>query len=118
MSDTDHSFAEAAGRFERLVRKIKAEQYARTGLKTPPPPPEPAAGHPLQAWETNYAVHSVRPGRPLTPPKPLWGLPSPAGPAETDEPRQPLPAAPAGPIGLAIGKPVRKRGWMGRLFRG
>jgi hypothetical protein len=116
MTDNRASFAEAAERFDRIVQKVKAEQFARTGVKNPPCAPEPAAAHPQETWERNYATHAVRPGRPLGAPPRLWGVSRPEEPPAA--PPRPPQAALSGPIGLAIGKPARKRSWVRRLFRG
>jgi hypothetical protein len=117
MSDERTLFADAAGLFESVVRQVKASQRARTGAKAPPPAPEPATEHPQTAWERRYATRAFRPGRPPAP-LPLWGLSPPEAPASGEAPQNPLPASPSGPIGLAIGKPARKRSWVRRLFRG
>ncbi len=112
MTDTRTSFADAAERLERIVREVKAKHLGRTG-KPPPPPSEPNATHPQEAWERKYGTHAVRPGRPLKAPPQLWGLSPPAAPAAPPKPFQA-----DGPIGLAIGKPARKRSWVRRLFQG
>jgi len=118
MTDERTSFADAAARFDRLARDIKAAQLVRTGAKLAPPAPAPGIEHPQAAWDRKYASRTIRPGRKPEAQPHLWEVSPPAGPAvETAPPANPPREAPSGPIGLAIGKPVR-RSWVRRLFRG
>lgn len=115
MPDTGTSFADAAERFANIARQIKAEQRMRTGAMIPPAAPEPVASHPQAAWNRKHAAIAVRPGRPIATPKPFLGA---SQSRDTEIAIPPAPPVDSGPIGLAIGKPVRRKSWLRRLVRG
>ena len=110
--------AEGVERFDRLVRIVKDSQLGRTA-------PKQSAGEsfvlsPEDAWAKKYTTRCIGPvcytveaEAPVfakfgTPETPVKALPARPGPS----PRQ----AAGEPIGLLIGKPVRRRSWLGRLF--
>jgi len=99
--------AEAAERFDRLARSLKAAQFAATGAV--PVTEEAVVGlHPDEAWARRFAARVIGRGPaplPAVRPAPAVEIP-PAGP-----PR-------GGHIGSGLGKPGPRRSWVARLFRG
>jgi hypothetical protein len=116
-------FADAAGRLDRFVAEIKARQYDGTGT-LPLPPPQPGRGHPDAQWQQHYGTRSIRAGRTseMTFTLPEDVLPVPAGPRRpnpaVETPGTPVATKINGPIGAALGKPIRRRSFLGRLLRG
>ena len=116
--------AEGAERFDRLVRIVKDSQLGRTA-------PRPSAGEtfvlsPEDAWSKKYmtrcigpvcfSVEAEAPVFAKFEAPPVAAAPGPVlrAPART----MPVPRREAAnePIGLLIGKPGRRRSWLGRLF--
>jgi hypothetical protein len=138
MSDKPRSgpLADAAERLDRVVSTVKDQQRARTESGARPPESEAFVLSPEEAWSKKYMIQCVGPvctvrpteaGALLLPrfapaPAPQAAASLEIAPQKAPEVRL-EPAAPRGrkaapePIGLAIGKPVRKRSWLGRLFR-
>ena len=107
------TFDAAADRLDRLVRDVKEKQFGDTGAKgiAVPPPSWPGVP-PDAAWMNTYATRSIRPRGRQVPPIPAFHAP------QTGQPPQPLIREPAdgGTIGAVLGKPVKKRGALARLF--
>jgi hypothetical protein len=137
LSDTQRSgpLAEAADRLDRVVSIVKDQQRARTNSGERPKDSEVFVLSPEEAWSKKYMIQCVGPVCTIRPTEEgalLLPRFAPAPPVkqvaasleiapqkapdvmgERARPRQK--AAPE-PIGLAIGKPVRKRSLLGRLF--
>ena len=128
--------AEAAERLDRVANVVKDQQLARTRSGARKPESEAFVLSPEEAWSKKYMIQCVGPVctvRPTaegalllpryTPPPVRSTAPSHAvsaakpAPAPLRVQNPPVRKSAAEPIGLAIGKPVRKRGWLGRLFR-
>ncbi len=123
------AFAEGAERFERIARGAKTQQVTES----------PATGQPHstmvlspdEVWAKNFMSHGIGP-RPETsalagmaPIAHLVAMPKFAAPNEQVLAKPaavvraaPVVQTPGGPIGVQIGKPQRKRSWLGRLLRG
>ena len=128
------SLAEGAERFDRLVRTVKDGQLRRTKTAPGPPVTEVFELSPEDAWAKKYMTHCIGPvcfavetmaeppvfAKFTAAPEPSAQNPGfrPAGPAQSPPPsgRDVTDRGGAGPIGLAIGKPVRARSWLGRLI--
>ena len=130
------ALADGVERFDRLARSVKNSQLARTKAGARPPATEAFERSPEDAWAKKYMTHCIGPvcftvealadptvfAKFTAPPEApvqsggAWA----AGPQTAQNP--PVRARPApepagrGPIGLAIGRPVRRRSWLGRLF--
>jgi hypothetical protein len=137
LSDTPRSgpLAEAAERLDRVVSIVKDQQRARTNSGERPKESEVFVLSPEEAWSKKYMIQCVGPvctirpteeGALLLPrfaPVPpvkqaaasLEIAPQKAPTVRVETARSRGKAAPE-PIGLAIGKPVRKRSLLGRLF--
>ena len=120
--------ADGVERFDRLVRIVKDSQLGRTVLR-------PSAGEtfvlsPEDAWAKKYMTQCIGPvcfsvqAEPpvftkfTAPPEAAvqsQGLRASQTAQNAPSPRWEAAVRP-GPIGLAIGKPVRPRSWLGRLF--
>lgn len=114
-------FADGAGRLDRFVEEIKVRQHEATGAGPRPVPPPAPAGHPDETWLKNYGVRSIRLRRPgeSVSTLPDYVLTATDQPRIAGRPRPPVAdRINAGPIGAAIGKPVDKRGFWGRLLGG
>jgi hypothetical protein len=113
------ALAEGAEKFERIARTIKDDQLARTKTGPSPPVSEVFVLNPNEAWARKYMTHCIGPVC--------------FGPSATDRQNAPKSArsppesrgqTPAGsghheePIGFALGKPAKRRSWIGRLLRG
>jgi len=134
------ALADAAERLGRVARIVKDQQLERTRSAQRPAESEAYVASPEEAWSKKYMIQCVGPictikptaeGALLLPrfqPAPEAKAPS-AGVAVAatsaagtraapDKSRAQKRAARAQiePIGLAIGKPVRKRSFLGRLF--
>jgi hypothetical protein len=116
--------ADGVERFDRLVRIVKDSQLGRTVLR-------PSAGEtfvlsPEDAWAKKYMTRCIGPVCYTVETEPpvfaKFALrPEPAAPGQVlraPARTAPLPHREAAdePIGLLIGKPVRRRSWLGRLF--
>jgi hypothetical protein len=128
------ALADGAERFDRLARTVKDGQLGRTKTDPGPPVTEAFELSPEDAWAKKYMTHCIGPvcfsleaeppafAKFTAPPETSVqsGGFSVTGPktAQNPPPRRPDAAdrANQGPIGLAIGKPVRARSWLGRLF--
>jgi hypothetical protein len=122
------ALAEAAEKFDRIAR----------ALTTPPSAEKPSgesrmiAVSPDEVWARNYMTYAI--GAKAEPPvvagfapvahlvsMPKFVVPSEPIVPKTAEIVATAPEAeviPSGPIGIRIGKPVRRRSWLGRLFLG
>ena len=128
------ALADAADRLGRVASIVKDQQLARTQSGVRRPESEAYVSSPEEAWSRKYMIQCVGPvctvrptdeGALLLPrfqpeaqiqaaqPQTVEFAPS-AKPL-TPAPRRAARAA-AEPIGLAIGKPVRKRSLLGRMF--
>lgn len=126
MAKPDSRFAETADRMDRFILEVKARQFAATGAKpTPAPAPRPVL-HPDEDWQTRYAIRSIRP---LQRGESAALMPDFAVPPQPGRPRFPNALPPekvsdpvprtlnAGHIGATLGKPGKKRGFLGRLWQ-
>ncbi|MDE2134115.1 MAG: hypothetical protein KGJ49_05910 [Alphaproteobacteria bacterium] len=98
---------DGAERFDRLARIVKDNQLGRTSTGPRPPVTEAFELSPEDAWSRKYMTQCIGPVcfDPAVEPPVFAKF---AAPVEA--------AANSGPIGLVIGKPVRRRSWLGRLF--
>lgn len=137
------ALAEAAERLERVASIVKDQQLARTQSGARKPESEAYVSSPEEAWSKKYMIQCVGPvctirptdeGALLLPrfqPSPEAQAPAqsveiapiPAAPQPLASPAPAAPRKPKAsrraatePIGLAIGKPVRKRSLLGRMF--
>ncbi|HVU22471.1 MAG TPA: hypothetical protein VHE09_17195 [Rhizomicrobium sp.] len=131
------AFADAADRLGRVASTVKDQQIARNqsgGVR--PPESEVYVQSPEEAWTKKYMIQCVGPVCTIQPTEAAAMLlprfaPAPAmkqasqnvavAPQKTrkNTAMASIPASrkeAAGPIGLAIGKPIRKRSLIGRLF--
>lgn len=104
------SLADGARRLQQVARVIKESQLARTGSRVPAPVSEVFSHSPQEAWDRQYQTHCIGPV--------CYGPLGNAAP-QSAAALQPEPAA-AGPIsiGSAIGKPAKRRSWLGRVLLG
>jgi hypothetical protein len=129
--------ADAAERLDRVVSMVKDQQRARTNaVEERPKESEVFVLSPEEAWSKKYMIQCVGPVCTIRPTEEgalLLPRFAPAPPLKQAAPSVELApqkapeikAEPAGPsrraapeqIGLAIGKPFRKRSLLGRLFR-
>jgi len=134
------ALADAAERLGRVASIVKDQQLERTRSGQRAPESEAYVASPEEAWSKKYMIQCVGPictikptaeGALLLPrfqPVPEAKAPA-AGVAVTAADPAPVPMAvpvksgrkraakaQAAPIGLAIGKPIRKRSFLGRLF--
>lgn len=140
MAEHRSSFADGAERLERLIRGVKDRQFSE--VRTAPEPKSVSnafAVSPEEEWSRKFMTagigpHDFKPVKMPTLPvaaaaQPLRPAPKTLEPAMaqvTSRPAPKLAAKPARspgaarpePIGHAIAKPVRQRGWFGRLVRG
>jgi hypothetical protein len=129
--------AEAAERLDRVVSIVKDQQLARTQSGVGPRESETFVLSPEEAWSKKYMIQCVGPVCTVRPAGD-WALPiprpAPTAPAAKEAgslefapgATRPAKAGPGPratgrprpePIGVAIGKPVRRRSWLGRLLR-
>jgi hypothetical protein len=128
--------ADAAERLDRVVSIVRDQQRARTNSGEPPKESEVFVLSPEEAWSKKYMIQCVGPVctvRPTAEGALLLPRFAPAPPVKqasagvelAPQKAPELKATPLKssrkaspePIGLAIGKPVRKRSLLGRLFR-
>jgi hypothetical protein len=127
------ALADAADRLDRIVNIVKDQQLSHTQSGPRRPESEAYVASPEEAWSKKYMIQCVGPVctiRPTAEGALLLPRFMPAPPvreaAQTREvapmPPRPRPGSKAGrkgeqePIGLLIGKNVRRRGLLGRLF--
>ena len=129
------ALADAADRLGRVASIVKDQQLARTQSGVRRPESEAYVSSPEEAWSRKYMIQCVGPvctvrptdeGALLLPrfqptpqgqaaqPQTVEIAPS-AKPLGEKAPRRSARAA-GEPIGLAIGKPVRRRSLLGRMF--
>jgi hypothetical protein len=139
------ALADAAERLGRVASVVKDQQIARNQPGHRPPESDVFALSPEEAWSKKYMIQCVGPVCTIQPtveakqpadaaalllprfaagpavvaqaPQTVAVEPSNPVAARADIPARPSRKAAAEPIGLAIGKPVRKRSLIGRLFR-
>jgi hypothetical protein len=130
------ALADAADRLGRVASVVKDQQLARTQSGARRPESEAYVSSPEEAWSRKYMIQCVGPvctvrptdeGALLLPrfqpvpqvqaaqPQTVEIAPS-AKPSAPEKTPQRGKRASADPIGLAIGKPVRKRSLLGRMF--
>ncbi|MGC9954411.1 MAG: hypothetical protein ABSD21_09060 [Rhizomicrobium sp.] len=125
------ALADGAERFDRLARIVKDNQLSRTKTGQRPPETETFVLSPEDAWAKKYMTQCIGPvcftvEAMAEPPMfakftapPVQGQGFRASEVAQNAPlrrREAADRAGPGPIGLAIGKPVRARSWLGRLF--
>ena len=131
------ALADAAERLGRVASVVKDQQIARNQSGSRLPESEVFTLSPEEAWSKKYMIQCVGPVCTIQPTSDAAALllprfaPAPAARApqtvalapenplalKAESPVRPSRKAAAEPIGLAIGKPVRKRSLIGRLFR-
>jgi hypothetical protein len=133
------AFADGAERLGKVVSQVKDQQIARNQSGSRSPQSEVFTLSPEEAWSKKYMIQCVGPVCTIHPTADAAALllprfaPGPTTVAQAPqnvavEPRvspaskaempvRPSRKAAAEPIGLAIGKNVRKRSLIGRLFR-
>ena len=122
--------AEGAERFDRLVRIVKDSQLGRTKSGLKQPPTEAFVLSPEEAWARKYTTHCIGPvcygpitaaglpafakaaAPPVEPPR-TRGFAAPAAKTASKTTSTGAPEA----IGQVIGKPVKAKSRLGRLFR-
>ena len=124
------ALADGAERFDRLVRVVKDSQLSRTKTGPRPPQSEIFVLSPEDAWAKKYMTQCIGPvcfsveaeppvfAKFTAPPEAAMenqGLRASQTAQSAPQPGRGAADRP-GPIGLAIGKPVRPRSWLGRLF--
>ncbi len=138
LSDRPRSgaLADAAERLGRVASIVKDQQLVRNQSGVRPPESEVYVQSPEEAWTRKYMIQCVGPVCTIQPTEAaamllprFTPLPVAKQPVQTMElapqkapPRvaavpPPVRNAAAEPIGVAIGKPIRKRSLIGRLFR-
>jgi hypothetical protein len=130
------ALADGAERFDRLARIVKESQLGRTKTDPGPPVTEAFELSPDDAWAKKYMTHCIGPVcftvEAVAEPPAFAKFTAPpeasvqsggfraAGSKTAQNPpphrRDTADRVNPGPIGLAIGKPVRARSWLGRLF--
>ncbi|MBV8976564.1 MAG: hypothetical protein JO261_12975 [Alphaproteobacteria bacterium] len=139
------ALADAAERLGRVASSVKDQQLERTRSGQRPPESEAYVASPEEAWSKKYMIQCVGPVctikpttegalllprfQPLPDAKaPVAGVAVTAGAPASIAARMPVVApapkpksrrgakAQAEPIGILIGKPVRKRSLLGRMF--
>jgi hypothetical protein len=132
MAKPSITLAEGAERFDRLARILKDNQLAKTRGKPAVTPPlsEVFVLSPDEAWAKQYMTQCIGPvcfTQAATPPgfAKFPAIPPQAPPrssaveARSERPAtsgKPAARQPSEPIGRVIGKPVRPRSWLARLF--
>jgi len=131
------AFADAAERLGRVASIVKDQQLARNQSGVRQPESEVLTQSPEEAWSKKYMIQCVGPVCTIRPTADAAALllprfaPGPAAQAsqsvavesrnppaaKAEMPARPSRKAAAEPIGVTIGKPVRKRSLIGRLFR-
>jgi len=132
------ALADAADRLGRVASVVKDQQIARNQSGSRPPESDVFTLSPEEAWSRKYMIQCVGPVCTIQPTADAAALllprfaPSPTvtqapqtvalapeNPPvlKAESPVRPSRKATAEPIGLMIGKPVRKRSLIGRLFR-
>ncbi len=134
------ALADAAERLGRVASIVKDQQLARNQSGVRRPESEAYVQSPEEAWTRKYMIQCVGPVCTIQPTEAAAMLlprfaPAPVAkqPVRTTElapqkaqaravaapllPVLPARTAAAEPIGVAIGKPIRKRSLIGRLFR-
>jgi hypothetical protein len=114
--------AEGADRLAGIARGIKENQLARTRSPLPAPVTDAYVLSPDEAWSRKYMTHCIGPvcygpldeSLPFVRPDPVPAEPPPS----RDYAPSPGGSAWQGSIGSAIGKPGKRRSWLGRLFLG
>lgn len=134
------ALADAAERLERVASVVKDQQLARTQSGARRPESEVYVSSPEEAWSKKYMIQCVGPVCTVRPTEagalllprfqpvpeaeapersvelaPVAAAPAPT-PAAPDKSLKRKGRAAAEPIGLAIGKPQRKRSLLGRMF--
>jgi hypothetical protein len=129
------ALAEGAERFARMVDVVKDQQRARTNSGARIVDTDAFILSPDEAWSKKYMTQCIGPVCTIRPTAlGAQGLPGAvaqpqAAPADHAYVAVEAAPAPAGrrrraakvrldPIGIAIGKPVRRRSWLGRLILG
>jgi hypothetical protein len=132
LSDTPSrgALADGAEKFDRIARVQKTPKSPRSPSQNAP---EMIGVSPDEIWAKSYMTYAI--GSKAEPPvvagfapvahlvtMPKFVMPSEPLMPKTAEvfakQEAPTQIAPSGPIGVRIGKPVRKRSWLGRVFLG
>lgn len=127
LSDTPAktSFAQSVERLDRVVQSVKAQQTAeRRGIHTLNEHRADAVS-PDETWAKNFSTHGIGPQLDRlpfnlrAPMEKLTTLPDPP-PLRVAEPslRGPTQVLDRASMATQIGKPVKRRSWLGRVFFG
>ena len=132
------ALADGAERLGRVASVVKDQQIARNQSGGRPPESDVFTLSPEEAWSKKYMIQCVGPVCTIQPradaaalllprfapgqataqaPQTVALAPQNPSALKTESPVRPSRKAAAEPIGLMIGKPVRKRSLIGRLFR-
>jgi hypothetical protein len=121
LSEPVGSLNDGAERFERLIKGVKDRQLSEVhNAPTPKAVGSSFAVSPEETWSRKFMTAGIGPQTFAAPQMPSIALAAPL-------PGQPFaPAAAALPpgdlrpaaIGQALGKPAKRRSWLGRLLRG
>ncbi len=124
------ALADAAERLDRVARVVKDQQLAETRSGPRVALNESYTASPEEAWAKKFMTQAIGPAiatlnpagtLPLVQLQPAFpgeGFVAAPAKAKTVAAPQVRPGATGqGPIGGTIGKPLRKRSWLGRLFR-
>ena len=126
------ALADGADKFDRIARGLNAPKPSEHSAPQPGVP-QMTGVSPDEVWAKSYMTYGI--GGREEPPvvagfapishlvtMPKFVMPDePIVPKTTEIVARPEPAAeiiPSGPIGMHIGKPMRKRSWLGRVFLG
>jgi hypothetical protein len=127
LSDTPakNSFAQSVERLDRVVQSVKAQQTAeRRGIHTLNEHRANAVS-PDETWAKNFSTHGIGPQPDRlpfnlrVPMETQTTMPDPV-PQRVAEPslRGPTQILERTPMAMQIGKPVKRRSWLGRVFFG
>ena len=127
LSEPVGSLNDGAERFERLIKGVKDRQLSEVhNAPTPKAVGSSFAVSPEETWSRKFMTAGIGPQTFAAPQMPSIALAAPL-PGQPFAPAVGAPAAaPAktpgdlrpGAIGQALGKPAKRRSWLGRLLRG
>ena len=124
------ALADGAEKFDRIARALKAPKSPESPSQNAP---ETIGVSPDEIWAKSYMTYAI--GAKAEPPvvagfapvahlvtMPKFVMPSEPFAPKTAEvfakAEAPAETIPSGPIGVRIGKPMRKRSWLGRMLLG
>jgi hypothetical protein len=122
LSEPVGSLNDGAERFERLIKGVKDRQLSEVhNAPTPKAVGNSFAVSPEETWSRKFMTAGIGPQTFAALQMPSIALAAPL----PGQPFAPVPAEPnipgdlrPGAIGQALGKPAKRRSWLGRLLRG